>query len=223
MKNIGLLIAIKVTIAATVAGAIAQEATSPQPLPSPAPKPVKRRSFDQFDVSGGIRVGSPAGVGEGVPAAAFTERVDQQTYDGIVRMVEYAKNMELEYQGSEGMVIDPADHFEPYRVLSRKLPALYRIIEMFRAGMLDQPVLTNSGNTGLLNQNQLIIAEMQMISNSTEAQLARNQAKLLPIAERYGAPKDPVEKRPLLAAMFGRLNENFSRLMRQVTVAKNGR
>jgi hypothetical protein len=93
-------------------------------------------------------------------------------------------------------------------------------MEMFRAGLLEQPVLTNPANVALLNQNQQIVAEMQMISNSTEAQFARNQPKLMPIAERYGAPTSPVEKRPLLTAMFGRLNGNFSRLMLQVAVRK---
>ena len=118
------------------------------------------------------------------------------------------------------MIIDPRDHFEPNRVLSRKLPALYRIMEMFRAGLLDQPVLTNPANLAILSQNQQVIGEMQMIVNSTDEQLARNQPKLLPIAKRYGAPANPVEKRPLLTAMFVRLNGNFASLLSQVTVKK---
>ncbi len=135
-------------------------------------------------------------------------------------MVKYAASIESEYRSADGMTIDPRDHFEPYRVLSRKLPALYRIMEMFRAGLLEQPVMTSPANIALLNQNQQVLGEMQMIVNSSEAQLARNQPKLLPIAERHGAPTYPVEKRPLLTAMFVRLNGNFASLLTQVAVKK---
>ena len=203
----------------TAVGAIAQDAPASQPEPSPAPQPpIKRRTFDQFDLSNGIKLGSPANTGGRVSTQTLTEPVDERTYDGIARMVKYAAQIESEYRSTEGVTVDPSDHFEPYRVLSRKLPALYRIMEMFRAGLLEQPVLTNPANVALLNQNQKIVAEIQMISNSTEAQFARNQPKLMPIAETYGAPTNPVEKRPLLTAMFGRLNRNFSQLISQVAV-----
>ena len=188
--------------------------TAPSPEPSPAAKPVvKRRAFDQFDLSSGVFSGPSSS-----SALAVTEPVDRQTYDGIARMVKYASQIESEYRSTDGVVVDPSDHFEPYRVLSRKLPAIYRIVEMFRAGLLEQPALTHTSNVSLLEDNQRMIGEMQMIVNSSDAQLARNQTKLLQIAERYGAPTDPVEKRPLLNAMFARLNGNFSRLLNQVVV-----
>lgn len=191
--------------------------TTPSPNTEPTPAPtVKRRTFDQFDLSNGIKIGSSSAIS----TPAVTELVDRETYAGIERMVKYASQIETEYRSSEGVLIDPSDHFEPYRVLSRKLPALYRIMEMFRAGILEQPVMTNPANLALLKQNQQVLVEMQVIVNSSDAQLARNQPKLLPIAERYGSPTDPVEKRPLLTAMFGRLNSNFSRLLNQVAVKR---
>ena len=203
-------------IAATTA--LAQEPPTPIAEPSPTPKPAtKRRAFDQFDLSTGPGRSSS---NPRVAASTITEFVDQGTYDGIARMVRYATQIESEYRSTEGVTIDPSNHFEPYRVLSRKLPALFRITEMYRAGLLDQPVLNDPSNVALLSQNQQILVEMQMISNSTETQLTRNQPKLIPIAERYGAPTYPVEKRSLLTAMFARLNENFSRLIHQVAVRK---
>jgi hypothetical protein len=214
------LIAAFVLVISSIAVAQTPQSESPEPSPTPKP-PVKRRTFDQFDLSNGIGGGLSSSNRVG-PAStpAVTELVDQGTYDGIAQMVKYAAQIESEYRSTDGVTIDRADYFEPYRVLSRKLPALYRIMEMFRAGLLEQPVLTNPANVALLNQNQQILAETQMIANSTDAQFARNQPKLLPIAERYGAPTYPVEKRPLLTAMFVRLNGNFSRLIGQVAVRK---
>ena len=198
----------------TVTAGVAQDAP-PKTEPAPTPKPaVKRRTFDQFDLSNGVRSGP------GTPSPTVIEFVDSQTYDGIARLVKYSASIETEYRSSEGVTIDPSDHFEPYRVLGRKLPALYRISEMFLAGLLDQPVMTNAANIEMLKQNQQIIADLQMISNSSNLQMARNQPKLVPIAERYGAPTYPVEKRPLMNAMFVRVNGNFSRLMSQVAVKK---
>lgn len=196
-----------------------QETREPKTEPSPTPKPpMQRRAFDQFDLSSGIRVVSPQNTGSDTLVAP--ELVDNRTYEGIEQMIRYAARTESEYRASEGEKIDPGDHFEPNRILSRKLPALFRILEMFRAGLLDQPVMTNKANLDLLERNQEIISEMMMIVNSTEAQLARNQAKLVPIAERYAAPTSPVEKRPLLSAMFGKLNGNFVRLKSQISLAK---
>ena len=209
--------ALIITILTANVAAFTQAAPSPSSQSTPVPKPATvRRTFDQFDLSSGILLGSSRT--NGVPVVS--ELVDRQTYDGIARMVKYASQIESEYRSSEGVAIDPKDHFEPYRVLSRKLPALYRIMEMFRAGLLEQPVLTNPANLALLDDDQRIIGEMQMIVNSTDEQLDRNQEKLLPIAERYGAPTNPVMKRPLLNAMFVRLNGNFARLLNQVAIKK---
>lgn len=205
-----------------VTGALGQEtATSVQPEPSPTPKPaVKRRTFDQFDLSNGVgsRLGSNSGSASS--AATVTEYVDRQTYDGIVRMVEYAARMESEYRSTDGVAVDPSHYYAPYNTLSRKLPALFRISEIYNAGLLDQPALKNPANTALIIQSQEVIVEMMTITNSTEEQLARNQPKLLPIAERYSAPTNPVEKRPLLTAMFVRLNGNLARLKNQIAAKK---
>ena len=196
------------------AATIAQEPAVAKPEPTPAPKPaVKRRTFDQFDLSNGIGRSNSA-------APSVTEFVDQQTFDGIAHMVKYAAQIESEFRSTDGVIVDSSHYFAPYNTLSRKLPALFRIMEMFRAGLLEQPVLTNPANVGLLNENQQLLSEMQMIANSSEAQIARNQPKALALAEKYGAPTYPVEKRPLLNAMFERMNGNFTRLMRQVSLRK---
>ncbi|HVF30392.1 MAG TPA: hypothetical protein VNA22_05450 [Pyrinomonadaceae bacterium] len=90
---------------------IAQDPASTAPVTTPKP-PVKRRSFDQFDLSTGV--GNRAS-----PARAITEFVDQHTYDGIAEMVRYAARIESEDRSSEGMLIGQCSGLP-----SRKRPLL---------------------------------------------------------------------------------------------------
>jgi len=204
----------------TSATAVAQAERPSQANPAPTPA-AKRRTFDQFDLSSGVQVGpSSSAVRNTASVPAVIEPVNRNTYDGIVRMVDYAMQTESEFRSTDGMVIDASDYFEPYRVLSKKLPALFRITEIYRVGLLDEAALKNPVNLALLMQSQEMISEMIMIVNSSEAQLARNQAKLTPIAEKYGASSNLVEKRPLLTAMFRRLNAVLARVVSQTVVAK---
>jgi hypothetical protein len=215
LRKVGILIVAIVTLAIT---GLAQEPTSPPAAPIPAPTPaVKRRTFDQFDLSDVVRLGS-APMSQGPASSAVVEQVDQQTYDGIARMVKYAADTSSEYRSAAGVTTDTSNFFEPNRVLLRKLPALFRITEIYRSGLLDEVPLKSPPNATLLARSQEIISEMVMIANSTDAQFLRNQPKLVPLAEKYGAPTDPVEKRPLLMAMFGRLNETFTLLLSRVAL-----
>jgi hypothetical protein len=95
----------------TSIGGIAQDAPTSHPEPSPTPNPpVKRRTFDQFDLSNGIRLGSPSNTGGPALTQAVTEPVDGHTYDGIARMVKYAAQIESEYRSTEGLTVEPSNH-----------------------------------------------------------------------------------------------------------------
>lgn len=205
-------------LVAMTAAAAAQETQNSLPTPTPTPAQ-KRRAFDQFDLSSGPGIGTASRPER--RAAAVSELVDKSTYDGIVKLVDFVSQTETEFRSSEGVAVKASDHFEPYRVLSRKLPALFRISEMLRSGLLDQAGLTDPSNLAILGEIQQVLTEMHMVTISTETELARNQPRLIPIAERYGAPTYPVEKRPLLSAMFTRLTGNFSRLKSQVKPKTN--
>lgn len=213
------LILLTTLLIATVS-TFGQEPPTPVAEASPTSNPpVRRRTFDQFDLSNGVGIKSTATSGVKTPPAVV-EQVDQQTYIGIARMVNFAADIEAEFRSTDGIAIDASDHFEPYRVLARKIPALYRITEVYRSGLLDEVPLTNSANVELLTQNQGLIIEITKIAFATDAQLAQNQAVVIPTAEKFGVANRPVVKRPLLYAMFARLNKDFSRLMTQVAVAK---
>jgi hypothetical protein len=197
----------------------AQDSSAPSPSPKPA---AKRRTFDQFDLSDGVRVGGRSISDSTLSGPAVVETVDAQMYDGIKRMVEYASRIEQEYRDSAG--VDPSDFFAPDRVLERKLPALYRIAEMFRVGLLDQPTLKNPANTKLISDVQMTISEAMPVVGLAAEKFPDAEKNLAPFVERYGVQLSYSgsvnEKRALLSAMIARINGDMSRLMNQVAVKK---
>ena len=102
-----------------------------------APKPAvkKKRSFDQFDVSDGVRV-SPSGESKRIspPLDRLTlirsprpepERVNSKTYASVMRMAQYAFAIEEFYRSVVPVDLAGPGHVDIDNVLKRKLNGLY--------------------------------------------------------------------------------------------------
>jgi hypothetical protein len=216
----------------TAAGVMAQEAPAPSPQPTPKAA-VKRRTFDQFDLSNGIRVGvsGSAAAGYGAAKSDVVEFVDEQTYDGIRRLVEYVGKMETEYRSAvAGQSYKPND-WEPLSTLNRHINATYRITEMFRGGLLDQRPLKDPMNLLLLEASESTLREAGNVA-AISGGWSKNETMLAKMAIKYDAEQLPDNentrqtpgtentRRAVLTAMLARLNANFVQLMNQIAVKK---
>ncbi|MEO8041159.1 MAG: hypothetical protein ABI646_00995 [Acidobacteriota bacterium] len=212
-------------VIALSASAFSQTTPPATPDPAPTPKPaVKRRSFDQFDLSNGISINSgrdTSGVSN-VPPSGL-EFVDQRTYDAFVKLVEYVAEMETGYRLTAGMEFDPVDIAQPERVLSKKLNSTYRLTELFSEGLLDHSRFTNQFNLDLLSESQMIIREALAVA-AVRGDWTRNERKLMELAAKYNAEKgytdDMARKRAILTAMLDGLHGDLTQLKNQIAVSK---
>lgn len=181
--------------------------------PAPPVQTAKRRSFDQFDVPGGVSLPAARPTSPAEPATPVAvESVDADTYDGVTRMIDYAAAVEKEYRANAADGQDQSDYYSADNVLMRKLAAVYRLTEMFRTGILGNR-LTQESNLNLLKANREILndilATMKVMSNGNA--LTDDEAKKL--AARYGAaPEKQVSRETLVKAMLAKMNGNFNRL-----------
>ncbi len=191
-----------------------QDTSGGQPANGGTGRPtVKRRSFDQFDLPGGLvlpkPVESPDRSADPLPAAEF---VDQETYYGVLKMIEYAANVEKEYRATASIRHDPREYYSADNVLKRKSKALFNIIELYRTGLFGSH-LKSGQNRKLLEENQRIIGDIQAVYSL----VAADKARLRVLAERYlptkaKATETELEQSAILGAMLARLNENFALL-----------
>lgn len=206
-------------IASLGAASIAAQ-TDGQTQPAPTPV-VKRRSFDQFDLAGGVQL--PA---REVPAAiktdaaqASTEQVDAATYDGVMQMINYAAAVERQYRATDGQPRSSGAYFDPESVLKRKIEAIYSIAELQKTGLFGSR-LSNDENLGILKKNQSIVEDMMSIMALMKDDIEPYAGKLRLMSERYGVrpwngaggPANLVRRQRLLEAALAKINGNFARL-----------
>ncbi|HUR96723.1 MAG TPA: hypothetical protein VMZ26_01525 [Pyrinomonadaceae bacterium] len=228
-RKFALIVGILLTVSA---GVIAQEAPAPSPQPTPRPA-AKRRTFDQFDLSNGIRVGTSgsAPIATGAPRSGTVELVDERTYEGVRRLVEYVGKMGSEYRSKvTGQNYKP-DDWQTLGALNREINAAYRITEMFREGLLDQTPLKDPLNILLLEESQATLREAGNLA-TVSGGWAKNETMLAKMAIKYNAEQladtenarqlsgAENTRRAVLIAMLARLNANFAQLMSQIDVKK---
>ena len=217
MRNFSLFLCLAVLTVFSF-NAPGQEA-APASSPSPTPKTVsKPRSFDQFDLKDGVKVYSSSGqqtTGRIIAPSANVELVDKSTHDGIGKLVSYFGQIETEYRSTDGQTFDSLSQDQPERALSRKLNAAFRITKIYSEGLLDQVPLKNDANQNLLADSQTIIVEALAVA-AVRGDWTNNERKLSQLSGKYNA--DGIDKRKLLTAMLGRLNETMSRLKNQIAI-----
>ena len=199
----------------TAAGQDAAPASSPSPTPKTVSKP---RSFDQFDLKDGVKVYSSSGqqtTARIIVPSANVELVDKSTYDGILKLADRLSRAEMDYRSTAGQSFDPLSQDQPERALSRKLNALFWVTETQSSGLVDQFPLEHDANQVLLADIQTIISEALAVA-AVRGDWTNNERKLSQLAEKYNA--GGIDKRTLLTAMLGRLNETMSRLKNQIAI-----
>lgn len=199
---------------------VGQTTTSTEPAPTPKPA-VKRRTFDQFDLSNGIRVATSesASTEYGADKSGVVEFVDERTYDGVRRLVEYVREMDAEYRYA---ATSKPNDWVPLSTLNRKLNATYKITEMFREGLLDQKPLKDPMNILLLEESQITLREA-LSTVAISGGWSKNESMLGRMAVKYNAEQAfGIEniRRAVVFAMLGRLNTNLGQLLGQIAVNK---
>ena len=223
MKSIFLILLL--FIAGLSGDALAQTTPSSSPEPAPTPGPaVKRRTFDQFDLSNGVTIATPSSnvIGSGVSQTAVVEFVDERTYDGIRQLVEFVEDMGADYRSA---VIGPnykPNDWETLSALNSKLNATQRIIALFHDGLLDQKPLKNPMNVMILELSQTTLQEAGSVA-AIYGGWSKNPTILEKMAAKYNAEETVgIEnmRRAILIAMLAQLKTNFSQLLTQIAVKK---
>ena len=192
---------------------------APDPSPNSTPKTVSRpRSFDQFDLKDGVKIYSSSGqqsTRQIIGPSANVELLDKPIYDGILKLADRLIRAEMDYRSTTGQTFDPLSQDQPERALSRKLNALFWVTETHSSGLVDQFPLNNDANQNLLADSETIIVEALAVA-AVRGDWTNNERKLTQLAGKYNA--DRIDKRTLLTAMLGRLNETMSRLKNQIAI-----
>ncbi|MFN6964418.1 MAG: hypothetical protein ACK4S4_11720 [Pyrinomonadaceae bacterium] len=200
-------------LSALVPVALLAQEPVPAATPDAAPTAVKRtRTFDQFDLPGGVQVKPAQGQTDG---PITVELVNADTYAGLLKLVDYFARVETEYRATDGQAFDPVSPDQPERALSRKLNAIYRVTEIYGKGLLGQAPLASASNQALLAEVQMIIREALAVA-AVRGDWTHNTAKLAELADKYDAASS--DKRVLLTAMLGQLNRRMTRLKGQIAV-----
>lgn len=201
---------------------VPQKNLDPTPIPNSASK---RRGFDQFDLPNGVSLPTPAerpALPGKTAGPAVVEQLDPETYDGVIRMIDYASRVEKEYRATSTQEHDPREYYSADNVLKRKSNALFSILELYRTGLFGNR-LSNEQNLKLLKENQKIIGDIHAVFGLVPDDKALYTARLRVLAENY-LPKPAnrtemaAEKNLVLGAMLARMNENFTRLKASVEV-----
>ncbi len=191
--------------------AYAQEPPTLQPDPSPTPvRTVKRRTFDQFDLSNGISL----------PSLPLSE----DKFEVIGQLIGHSKSVEAEYRSVLQQNIDPFSNAPYQKHLRHDLMGILRVSEVQRVGMFGQTPLRSESNLSLLNENEDIVNMMIVFLELDKSRPNSLPKELIEVCRIYGftlALDDAASQRlPLFDAMFTRLNRNFERLKSQIATGK---
>jgi hypothetical protein len=212
-------------IAGLSADTLAQTAPAGSPEPTPTPRPaVKRRTFDQFDLSNGVTVGTSGSRATGYRAAQSTvvEFVDERTYEGVRQLVKHIEKVGANYKSA---VIGPnykPNDWETLSTLNRELNAIQRILALFHDGLLDQQPLKNPMNVMLLELSQTTLQEAGNVG-AIWGGWSKDATILAKMVAKYNAEETVgIEnmRRAALIAMLAQLKTNFTQLLSQIAVKK---
>ncbi|MEO8650255.1 MAG: hypothetical protein ABI539_13900 [Acidobacteriota bacterium] len=207
--------------------AYAQEPPTLQPDPSPTPvRTVKRRTFDQFDLSNGISLPSLPQTSVSGPAykPAAIELLSEDKFEVIGQLIGHSKSVEAEYRSVLQQNIDPFSNAPYQKHLRHDLMGILRVSEVQRVGMFGQTPLRSESNLSLLNENEDIVNMMIVFLELDKSRPNSLPKELIEVCRIYGftlALDDAASQRlPLFDAMFTRLNRNFERLKSQIATGK---
>ena len=214
-------------MAAATVTVSAQEPPAVQPGTSPPPtNTVKRRTFDQFDLSNGISLPPAAPGSISIPGykPAVVEMLGEGKFEVISQLISHSKSVEAEYRSVLQQNIDPFSNASYQKHLRHDLTGILRVSEVQRAGMFGQTAIRSESNISLLKENEDIVTMMIVFLDLDKNRPGSVPKDLIEVAGIYGftlAPGDTVSQRlPLFDAMFTRLNANFDRLRSQIAIGK---
>ncbi len=211
------------TLALSTSG-IAQPAGSTSPTPTPTP--VKRRPMlDQFSI------GVFASPGQSTPSTAVAEPVgaveyvDQNTFEVLTTLTEKAAFLETELSRvvADGVDISPSSRFRKY--FEHNIEGIRNVSAAQRTGAFGGAGIKGEKLTKLLLDNERAAIEILAVLDAGAAEYARFSTELNTVSKKYDLPllDSPsagtrLDKPALLKAIMARMNSNYARLKRQMSV-----
>jgi hypothetical protein len=215
-------------LVALSAAVFSQTASSPAPDPTPSPRPAaKRRTFDQFDLSNGIRLPSstPSVYGDGAPAVA--EPVDQGLFDTISQINESAVFLQGELASALEQKVEISARSQFGKFFTHRMDGIMMLSETSRLDTFGMGGVKTDSNKKLLFQVQDSGNDIVQLVAIDAAAYTRFPKEWNVLAEKYNVPlldTGPntlrLDKPALLTAMMRRMTSDLAQLKRQLVVKK---
>jgi len=207
---------------------IAQQPTPTPTEPIPAPKPaVKRRTFDQFDLSNGGPLLSGSSIIESSEPPSTIEPVDQLLFDTINQIGESASFLQDELARALQQHAEISQNSQFGKFFIHRMNGIMNLSETHRFGLLGMPAVRSESNKKLLFLVQDTANDIvQVVAIGAEGYIqfpdgwnGVSQKYKVPLLET--APNGlKLDKPALLTAMMQRMMINIAQLKRQLVVKK---
>jgi hypothetical protein len=210
------------------ASAFSQTASSPAPDPTPSSRPAaKRRTFDQFDLSNGIRLPSSSQTvaGDGTPAVA--EPVAQGLFDTIDQINESAVFLQGELASALEQNVEISARSQFGKFFTHRMDGIMMLSETSRLDTLGLGGFKTESNKKLLFQVQDSGNDIVQLIGVDAVGYTRFPKEWNVLTEKYNVPlldTGPntlrLDKPALLTAMMRRMTSDLALLKRQLVVRK---
>jgi hypothetical protein len=215
-------------IVAVSASVFAQTTSSPSPDPTPSPRPAtKRRTFDQFDLSNGIRLPSSSSSADGNATPAVIEPVEQGLYDTINQINESAVFLQGELVSALAENVEISARSQFGKFFTHRMDGIMMLSETSRLDTFGMGGVKTESNKKLLFQVQDSGNDIVQLVAIDAAGYTRFPKEWNILTEKYNVPlldTGPntlrLDKPALLTAMMRRMTSDLAQLKRQLVVRK---
>jgi hypothetical protein len=217
------------SVLVAISGSVfSQTTSSPSPDPTPSPRPAaKRRTFDQFDLSNGIRLPSSSSTADGNGTPAVTEAVDQGLYNTINQINESAVFLQAELASALAQNVEISARSEFGKFFRHRMDGIMMLSETSRLDTLGMGGVKTDSNKKLLFQVQDSGNDIVQLVGIDAVGYTRFPKEWNVLAEKYNVPlldTGPntlrLDKPALLTAMMRRMTSDLAQLKRQLVVKK---
>jgi hypothetical protein len=215
-------------LVAISASAFSQTTSSPVPDPTPSPRPAaKRRTFDQFDLSNGIRLPSSSSSADGNGTPAVIEAVNQGLYDTINQINESAVFLQGELASALAQNVEISARSQFGKSFTHRMDGIMMLSETSRLDTFGMGGVKTESNKKLLFQVQDAGNDIVQLVGIDAVGYTRFPKEWNVLAEKYNVPlldTGPntlrLDKPALLTAMMRRMTSNLAQLRSQLVVKK---
>jgi hypothetical protein len=217
------------SVLVAISGSVfSQTTSSPSPDPTPSPRPAaKRRTFDQFDLSNGIRLPSSSSTADGNGTPAVTEAIDQDLYNTINQINESAVFLQGELASALAQNVEISARSEFGKFFRHRMDGIMMLSETSRLDTLGMGGVKTDSNKKLLFQVQDSGNDIVQLVGIDAVGYTRFPKEWNVLAEKYNVPlldTGPntlrLDKPALLTAMMRRMTSDLAQLKRQLVVKK---